>query len=231
MVVMGNTVDDEVVPDIAASGAAAWCCWPASRSPASTPSARRNAAHRPRRSPRTSSSTATAVSRSSATRPARPTSPAGYAGLAAALARRRAARTRAPSRATSTWPSGEAAAATLLAADRPDAIVCANDEMALGVHLAAEAAGLRVPDDLAVTGWDDVLAARFAGLTTVRQPMRELGATAARWLHRRIAGTHRGPGPPAGRRTRRRADPARDGSFPRGSSSGAAADTHPHPRR
>jgi LacI family transcriptional regulator len=34
-----------------------------------------------------------------------------------------------------------------------------------------------------VTGWDDLMAARFAGLTTVRQPMRELGATAARRLH------------------------------------------------
>ncbi len=33
-----------------------------------------------------------------------------------------------------------------------------------------------------VTGWDDVMAARYAGLTTVRQPMRELGATAARLL-------------------------------------------------
>ncbi|GIE98708.1 LacI family DNA-binding transcriptional regulator [Paractinoplanes rishiriensis] len=67
-----------------------------------------------------------------------------------------------------------------------DAVVCANDEIALGVLLAAERAGRRVPEDLAVTGWDDLLAARFAGLTTVRQPMRELGATAARWLHRRI---------------------------------------------
>jgi LacI family transcriptional regulator len=66
------------------------------------------------------------------------------------------------------------------------AIICANDEIALGVLLAAEAAGRRVPEDLAVTGWDDLLAARFAGLTTVRQPMRELGATAARWLHQRI---------------------------------------------
>jgi LacI family transcriptional regulator len=33
-----------------------------------------------------------------------------------------------------------------------------------------------------VTGWDDLLAARFTGLTTVRQTMRDLGATAARWL-------------------------------------------------
>ena len=83
--------------------------------------------------------------------------------------------------------SGEQAARRLLRDDRrPQAVVCANDEVALGVLVAAEAAGRHVPGDLAVTGWDDLLAARFAGLTTVRQPMRELGATAARWLHRRI---------------------------------------------
>jgi LacI family transcriptional regulator len=70
-------------------------------------------------------------------------------------------------------------------------VVCANDEVALGAHLAAEALGLRIPDDVAVTGWDDVLAARFAGLTTIGQPIRELGALAARWLHERISG----PGP------------------------------------
>jgi LacI family transcriptional regulator len=69
---------------------------------------------------------------------------------------------------------------------RPDAVVCANDEVALGVLTAARERGLGVPDDLAVTGWDDLLAARFAGLTTVRQPMRELGATAAQRLHERI---------------------------------------------
>jgi LacI family transcriptional regulator len=82
--------------------------------------------------------------------------------------------------------SGRRAAERLLSKNRPDAVVCANDEVALGVLLAAEDAGLKVPEDLAVTGWDDLLAARFAGLTTVRQPMRELGATAARWLNRRI---------------------------------------------
>ena len=82
--------------------------------------------------------------------------------------------------------SGEAAAGDLLT-HPPDAIVCGNDEVALGVHLAAEAAGLSIPGDVAVTGWDDLMAARFAGLTTVAQPMRELGATAARWLHGRIA--------------------------------------------
>jgi len=85
--------------------------------------------------------------------------------------------------------SGEDATRRLLArrGRRPDAIVCANDEVALGVHLAVGATGLHIPTDLAVTGWDDVFAARFAGLTTVGQPMRELGATAARWLHERIA--------------------------------------------
>jgi LacI family transcriptional regulator len=83
--------------------------------------------------------------------------------------------------------AGEAAAAELLAGrTRPQAVMCANDEVALGVLTAAERAGLRVPGDLAVTGWDDVMAARFARLTTVRQPMRELGATAARWLHELI---------------------------------------------
>jgi LacI family transcriptional regulator len=101
--------------------------------------------------------------------------------------------------------SGEAAGRDLLR-DPPDAVVCANDEVALGVHLAAEEAGLRVPADLAVTGWDDVLAARFAGLTTVRQPMRELGGTAARWLHERIAERTGDPPPPA-RAVRRRVLP------------------------
>ncbi|WP_127500845.1 LacI family DNA-binding transcriptional regulator [Actinoplanes solisilvae] len=83
--------------------------------------------------------------------------------------------------------SGRRAAERLLTGARPDAVICANDEVALGVLVAVEEAGLKVPEDLAVTGWDDLLAARFAGLTTVRQPMRELGATAARWLNRRIS--------------------------------------------
>jgi LacI family transcriptional regulator len=79
--------------------------------------------------------------------------------------------------------SGRDAALDLLTKQtKPDAVICANDEVALGVLLAAEETG----EELAVTGWDDLLAARFAGLTTVRQPMRDLGATAARWLDQRI---------------------------------------------
>jgi DNA-binding LacI/PurR family transcriptional regulator len=85
---------------------------------------------------------------------------------------------------------GRRAADRLLRRKPPRALVCANDEIALGAVTAAEAIGLRVPDDLAVTGWDDVMAARHSrpGLTTVRQPMRELGAWAARRLHERLAG-------------------------------------------
>lgn len=72
---------------------------------------------------------------------------------------------------------------------RPDALVCANDEIALGAIIAAEEAGLRVGVDVAITGWDDIMAARHArpALTTVRQPMRLLGAHAAEVLDERIS--------------------------------------------
>jgi len=106
-----------------------------------------------------------------------------YAGLRAGL---RTAGLNAPAVPCELRLEAGTAAAHDLLRDPPDALVCANDEVALGVLLAAEQAGLDVPRDLAVTGWDDLLAARFAGLSTVRQPIRELGATAARWLHGRI---------------------------------------------
>ncbi|GAB1512809.1 LacI family DNA-binding transcriptional regulator [Actinophytocola sp. KF-1] len=83
--------------------------------------------------------------------------------------------------------SGYAAAEHLLGT-RPDAVVCANDEVALGALRAAEDLGLSVPGDVALTGWDDIMAAGYARLTTVHQSMRELGATAARWLDERIGG-------------------------------------------
>jgi LacI family transcriptional regulator len=84
---------------------------------------------------------------------------------------------------------GRRAAELLLRDNPPRALVCANDEIALGAICAAEALGLRVPDELAITGWDDVMAARHSrpGLTTVRQPMRELGSMAARLLHARLS--------------------------------------------
>jgi LacI family transcriptional regulator len=75
----------------------------------------------------------------------------------------------------------------------PDAFACANDELALGLWLGLRQAGVSVPDDTLVSGWDDVMAARYAGLTTVRQPMRELGARAARLLDELIKGTREEP--------------------------------------
>lgn len=92
--------------------------------------------------------------------------------------------------------SGRDAARTVLAESRrPDALVCANDEIALGAIDAAEEAGLRVGVDVAITGWDDIMAARHArpGLTTVRQPMRQLGAHAAKALDERISHTRTTP--------------------------------------
>lgn len=67
---------------------------------------------------------------------------------------------------------------------RPRAIVCANDETALGAVLAVMDRGLRVPHDIAVTGFDDNAMAGLvaSGLTTVHQPMRTLGAETARLL-------------------------------------------------
>ncbi|HEV2870012.1 MAG TPA: LacI family DNA-binding transcriptional regulator, partial [Actinomycetota bacterium] len=113
-----------------------------------------------------------------------------YAGVCAVLERHGLTPAE-PVRCASSEASAKAAATALLESpDRPDAIVCGNDERALATLLAAEDLGLRVPGDVAVTGWDDILAARHArpALTTVRQPMRELGAWAARALDERIRG-------------------------------------------
>ena len=63
----------------------------------------------------------------------------------------------------------------------PTAVVTANDLQAVGVYEAARQAGVRVPEDLSVVGFDDLPFTRWAGppLTTVRQPLSDMGATAA----------------------------------------------------
>jgi LacI family transcriptional regulator len=73
--------------------------------------------------------------------------------------------------------------------EMPDAIVCANDQMAIGAMRELHAAGLRVPEDIAVTGFDDIhLGALLAPpLTTVHQPMRLLGERACALLLDRIS--------------------------------------------
>jgi LacI family transcriptional regulator len=71
----------------------------------------------------------------------------------------------------------------------PRAIVCANDQTALGVVYALAQHGVDVPADVAVTGFDDIPMARHLRpqLTTVRQPMQEIGATAFDVLHSMIS--------------------------------------------
>ena len=87
--------------------------------------------------------------------------------------------------------SGVEAGELLLARrdDLPDAVVCANDQMAIGVLQALTRGGVRVPDDLAVTGFDDIFPGSLShpSLTTVHQPMRLLGERACARLLERIA--------------------------------------------
>jgi LacI family transcriptional regulator len=86
---------------------------------------------------------------------------------------------------------GAGFAASLLAGDHSaDALVCANDELALAVMDRLLRHGVRVPDDVAVVGWDDVMAARYVrpGLTTVRQPVRAIGELVATRLRERVNG-------------------------------------------
>lgn len=68
----------------------------------------------------------------------------------------------------------------------PDAVFAASDMQAMGAMRAAQEANLRVPDDLAIVGFDDNELSRCAGLTTLRQPARTMGARAAETLLRRI---------------------------------------------
>lgn len=72
--------------------------------------------------------------------------------------------------------------------DRPTAIFAASDVQALGVIEAARSLGLRVPEDLSVIGFDDIELAVYAGLTTVRQPLRESGSLGARLLLEALRG-------------------------------------------
>ncbi|MFI7385490.1 LacI family DNA-binding transcriptional regulator [Streptomyces sp. NPDC049813] len=86
--------------------------------------------------------------------------------------------------------AGRDAGARLLGlADRPTAVFCANDLLALGVLQSMYAAGVRVPEDVAIVGYDDIefAAAAAVPLTSVRQPAVTMGALAAGLLLEEIA--------------------------------------------
>ena len=86
-----------------------------------------------------------------------------------------------------------ALAAELLGSERPpSAIFAASDSQALGVLEAAEELGVEVPAHLSVVGYDDIELARYAGLTTVAQPLEESGACGAQMLLAALAGAATG---------------------------------------
>ena len=91
-----------------------------------------------------------------------------------------------PAAKTGVWAGAE----LLGLRPRPTAVVCFNDKVAVGVLQTAAARGLRVPEDLSVTGFDDIDVSRAATprLTTVRQPLQEMGRTAVTMLMRQLDG-------------------------------------------
>jgi LacI family transcriptional regulator len=96
-----------------------------------------------------------------------------------------------------TEAGGYAAMQTLLAGSpRPRAVFAANDMMAMGAMVAIREAGLRVPEDIAVAGFDDIPVARLLNppLTTVAQFPERLGRRAAELLFERLHGTFTGEG-------------------------------------
>ena len=75
------------------------------------------------------------------------------------------------------------------------AVICYNDIVAIGMMRALREHHRRVPEDVSVVGFDDIQAAAFQNpsLTTIRQPLRKMGATAARILLQRIRGDESSP--------------------------------------
>ena len=88
------------------------------------------------------------------------------------------------------YRSGYAAAARLLQrAERPDAIFCASDVVALGVIDQARQFGIAIPDELSIVGFDDIPEAAWAAydLTTVRQPVNRMVDATLNILQQRLA--------------------------------------------
>ncbi|MEV0621009.1 substrate-binding domain-containing protein [Nonomuraea sp. NPDC050404] len=86
--------------------------------------------------------------------------------------------------ATMTARAGEKAAADLIAGGLPEAVFCANDLLALGVLRALLRSGVRVPEEVALMGYDDIdfAAASTVSLSSMRQPTYQLGRIATELL-------------------------------------------------
>jgi LacI family transcriptional regulator len=80
--------------------------------------------------------------------------------------------------------------------DPPTAVFASSDVQATGVVSAAAAAGLRVPEDLSVIGFDDIELSSYVGLTTVRQPLFDSGYVGGRLLLEALAGPSPATGAP-----------------------------------
>ncbi|MCR5590655.1 MAG: LacI family transcriptional regulator [Lachnospiraceae bacterium] len=76
----------------------------------------------------------------------------------------------------------QAARILMLSEEMPEILICANDMMALGAIRMMTKNGLRIPDDIAVAGFDDIIISRYAELTTVTVPDYERGYLAAQAL-------------------------------------------------
>ncbi|MEM7732594.1 MAG: LacI family DNA-binding transcriptional regulator [Pseudomonadota bacterium] len=91
-----------------------------------------------------------------------------------------------------TIEAGGAALSTLVASSPgPSAVICGNDVLAVGAVKAAQRLGLRVPEDISITGFDDIELAEVIvpALTTVHVPHREMGVLAARQLWKMVTGS------------------------------------------
>jgi LacI family transcriptional regulator len=96
----------------------------------------------------------------------------------------------APQEAEKSWfdlsgPGSRVAARMLAQVHRPDAILCSNDYLAIGAAAACADAGLRVPDNIAVTGFDNINMGAYlpgAPLTTVAQPSEQMAKKAVEIL-------------------------------------------------
>ena len=82
--------------------------------------------------------------------------------------------------------AGMAAMQNLLTANPPDAVFAVSDTLAAGALRAIQQAGLRVPEDIAVVGFDGTELAEMISLTTIEQPSRDIGRKAVNLLLNKI---------------------------------------------